>query len=297
MEQAIRKVQDEEFCLYSHRFTWNLHHRTLIMGILNITPDSFSDGGKYMHPEAAIERAIKMQEEGADIIDIGAESTRPGSDPISAQEELKRLMPVVKPLLKLGSIPISIDTYKAGVADVMLNEGVDMINDISGFTFSGNLPDVVAKSNVPVIIMHTPAPPKTMQLHTGYRSLISDVIVSLAHSMEIGKRAGIDSERMIIDPGIGFGKTSEHNLHILRSFSEFKSLGRPIMVGVSRKSFIGKILGLPPEDRLEGSAAATVAAILNGANLIRVHDVKEMARVARMADAIKYESTNDRKNQ
>lgn len=289
MEQVVKNIQHDQFSLHSARFSWNLHHRTMIMGILNVTPDSFSDGGKFLQPEAAVERAVRMKEEGADIIDIGAESTRPDSDPISPQEELRRLMPVVKPLLKLGDLPVSIDTYKAEVANVMLAEGVDMINDISGFTLDCNMPGVLANHDVPVVIMHIPAAPKTMQYYTKYRSLISDILLFLSRSIEVGKQAGIAPDRIIIDPGIGFGKTSEQNLSILRLLPEFKSLGRPILIGVSRKSFIGKILNLPPEDRLEGTAAAVVAAILNGANLIRVHDVKEMVRVSRMADAISYE--------
>ncbi|MBI4595542.1 MAG: dihydropteroate synthase [Candidatus Tectomicrobia bacterium] len=286
-DQALEKLQGHRFRLHSPRFTWDINHRTLIIGVLNITPDSFSDGGKFMEPRIAIERALEMREEGADIIDIGAESTRPGSDPVSSQEELNRLLPVIRPLVKLGHIPISVDTYKSEVAKIMLDEGVDMINDISGFTFDCHMPEALAPHNVPVIIMHTPGPPKTMQQNIKYRALIPDILLFLRQAIEMGKKAGINQERFIIDPGIGFGKTGAQNLAIIRLLSDFRSLGRPIMIGVSRKSFIGKILDLPPEERIEGTAAAVVVSILNGANLIRVHDVKAMTRVAKMADALK----------
>ncbi len=284
---TFEKFQCNRFHLHSPRFKWDIHKRTLVMGIMNITPDSFSDGGKFMDPQMAIDKSLEMKEEGADIIDVGAESSRPGSDPVSSQEELRRLLPVIRPLLKLGHIPISVDTYKAEVARIMLAEGVDIINDISSFTFDQNMPEVLAQHDVPVIIMHTPGPPKTMQQNTKYRSLISDILLFLRQAIERGKKVGMEESRFIVDPGIGFGKTGEQNLEIISLLSTFRSLGCPLMIGVSRKAFIGKILDLPPDERIEGTAAAVVFSIMNGANIIRVHDVKAMTRVAKMADALK----------
>lgn len=261
------------------------------MGILNLTPDSFYNGGKFINPAAAIRHAERMVEEGADIIDVGGESSRPGSDPISPEEEIERLRPVLSTLLKNLNIPISVDTYKSSVAKWALDMGVSIINDISGFRFDPDMAKVVAEGDMPVVIMHTYGRPKTMQDRPEYKSLLTEVIRCLNDSIKIGLDAGIVLDRFIVDPGIGFGKTVSHNLEIIRFLSRLKEMKRPILIGPSRKSFIGKILDLPVEERMEGTAAAVAIAILNGANIIRVHDVKEMLRVAKVADAIKGYNT------
>lgn len=257
------------------------------MGILNITPDSFSDGGLYLDEKRAIERALRLAEDGADIIDIGGESTRPGSDPVPVNEEIRRTIPVIRAISKDINIPISIDTYKAEVARRALDAGASMVNDISGLRFDPDMPRVVAEYDVPVIVMHIKGRPKDMQLNPVYKALIPEIMDYLRISIRLALQFGIKEERLIIDPGIGFGKTFEHNLEILNNLREFSLLEKPVAVGVSRKAFIGKILGdVPPSDRLEGTAAAVAIAIYNGANILRVHDVKAMVRVARVVDSI-----------
>jgi dihydropteroate synthase len=256
------------------------------MGVLNVTPDSFFDGGCYYDTERALLRAKEMIKQGADIIDIGGESTRPGAEPVREDMELSRILPVIRRLAEEVDIPISIDTYKSRVAAIALREGADMVNDISGFHFDPEMPKVAAEFQVPVVLMHTAGTPKTMQQEAIYKDLIKDIITYLEESLQLGFAVGIGPEKFIIDPGFGFGKTLKDNLRILRELHRFKSLGKPIMVGVSRKSFIGKALDLPVEERLEGSLAAAAIAISNGANIIRTHDVKETARVTRMVDAI-----------
>ena len=261
---------------------------TKIMGILNVTQDSFSDGGLYFDKSAAINRVIQMVEEGADIIDIGGESTRPGSEPVPEEEEIRRTIPVIEALVKEIFVPISIDTYKSRVAHRALEAGASMVNDISGLRFDPDMPDVIAYHSVPVVIMHIKGTPKDMQQNPVYEALIPEIMEYLREGIRIATKAGIAEDKIIIDPGIGFGKTFEHNLDIIRNLSAFTSLGKPILVGPSRKAFIGKVLGdIPPTDRLEGTAAAVAIAIFNGANIVRVHDVKEMVRVAKVADAIK----------
>ncbi len=268
-------------------FSLDFSKRTCIMGILNVTPDSFSDGGLYFDEKRAIEHAIRLVEEGADIIDIGGESTRPGSEPVPVEEEIRRTIPVIKTLSKEIKIPISIDTYKAEVARRALDAGASMVNDISGLRFDPAMPEVVAEYDVPVIIMHIKGRPRDMQLNPVYEALIPEIIDYLRISIRLALKFGIKEDRIIIDPGIGFGKTFEHNLELLNNLKEFSLLEKPIVIGVSRKAFIGKILGdIPPQDRLEGTAAAVAIAIYNGANIIRVHDVKEMVRVARVVDSI-----------
>ena len=261
---------------------------TKIMGILNVTQDSFSDGGLYFDKSAAINRAIQMVEEGADIIDIGGESTRPGSEPVPEEEEIRRTIPVIEALVKEISVPISIDTYKSRVANRALEAGASMVNDISGLRFDPDMPDVIAYHDVPVVIMHIKGTPKDMQRNPVYEALIPEIMDYLREGIRIAAKAGIKEDKIIIDPGIGFGKTFEHNLDIICNLNEFTLLGKPILIGPSRKAFIGKVLGdLPPTDRLEGTAAAVAISIFNGANIIRVHDVKEMVHVAKVADAIK----------
>jgi len=269
-------------------FTFDFSQRTYIMGILNVTPDSFSDGGFYLDKGMAIEHALKMQDEGADIIDIGGESTRPGSESIPAKEEIKRIVPVIEELAKKLKIPISVDTYKSEVATAALSSGASMVNDISGLRFDQKMPEVVAEHKIPIIIMHIKGRPKDMQINPVYTALIPEVMDYLRGGIEIARSAGIADDKIIIDPGIGFGKTVQHNLEIIKRLNEFTGFEKPILIGPSRKSFIGRILGdLPVSERLEGTAAAAAIGIFNGANIIRVHDVKAMVRVARIADSIK----------
>ena len=263
-----------------------LRHRTLVMGILNITPDSFSDGGLFINVESALEQAYKMIEDGADIIDVGGESTRPGADLVPIEVELGRILPVIEKLVKTTKTCISIDTYKPMVAEKALEAGACMVNDISALS-DPNMASVVAKERVPIVLMHKKGTPKDMQIAPHYDSLIPEISAFLQERIQIAVESEISPERIIIDPGIGFGKTLDHNLEILRRLREFKALGKPIMIGTSRKSFIGKVLNTSDAmDRVEGTSATVAIAIANGADIIRVHDVKEMVRVVRMTDAI-----------
>lgn len=258
------------------------------MGILNVTPDSFSDGGRHFDKAAAIRRAYEMVEEGADIIDIGGESTRPGSEPVPLEEEISRTIPVIEALAKNIKVPISIDTYKAEVAKRALDAGASIVNDISGLRFDPEMPKVVSQYKVPVVIMHIKGTPKNMQVNPQYEALIPEIMDYLRESIRLAMKSGIAEDKIIIDPGIGFGKTFEQNLEIVKNLREFTLFEKPLLVGVSRKAFIGKILGdAPASERLEGTAAAVAISILNGANIIRVHDVKEMKKVALVADAVK----------
>jgi dihydropteroate synthase len=261
--------------------------RTLVMGILNVTPDSFSDGGRFTGVESAVDVAFRMVECGADIIDIGGESTRPGSDAISATEEMTRVIPVIERIAGKIAVPLSIDTYKSEVAKAALDSGALIVNDISAGTFDANMSTLLGDRRCPVIIMHIKGSPKEMQLNPEYDDLMGEVCGFLRDRVRVLVEAGVDERAIMIDPGIGFGKTADHNLELLRRLRELTSTGRPILVGTSRKSTIGKVLGdLPPGERLEGTAATVAIAIANGADIVRVHDVKEMARVARMSDAI-----------
>ncbi|MEN2985943.1 MAG: dihydropteroate synthase [Thermodesulfovibrionaceae bacterium] len=270
-------------------FELDFSKKTYIMGIVNVTPDSFFDGGKYYSKESAVQHALKLIEEGADIIDIGGESTRPGSEPISVEEEIRRVIPVIEELAKRVSVPISCDTYKAEVAERAIQAGASIINDISGLRFDSKMAEIVAKYNVAVVLMHIKGTPKDMQKNPYYEALIPEIIEYLRESIVIAKRMGVSEDRIIIDPGIGFGKLLEHNLEIIKKLKDFTLLGKPILIGVSRKSFIGKILNdAPPEERLEGTAAATVASILNGANIVRVHDVGYISKFVKVVDAIKF---------
>ena len=277
------------------KLTWknfflDFSKKTYIMGILNVTPDSFADGGLYFDKSSAIERAYQIVEEGADIIDIGGESTRPGSEPNSIKEELKRTIPVIEAISKKIKVPISIDTYKSEVAKAALDAGASMVNDISGLRFDPRMPDVVSEFKVPVVIMHIKGKPQDMQQNPVYDALIPEIIDYFRMGIKIATGAGISEDKIIIDPGIGFGKTFDHNLEIINNLREFTFLQKPILVGPSRKAFIGKILGdVPATERLEGTAAAVSISIINGANVVRVHDVKEMVKVAKVADAVKRE--------
>ncbi len=277
----------EGFILEWNGHRLDLFRRTHIMGILNVTPDSFSDGGLYLNTERAAERALEMEREGADIIDIGGESTRPGALPLSQEEEISRVIPLIERLKSRLRIPISIDTYKARVADGAIQAGASIINDISGLRSDPDMAAVAAEYDVPVVIVHIKGTPRNMQINPVYHDLIGDILDFLKDGISIALKAGVDKDSIIIDPGIGFGKTFEHNLEIINRLDEFKSLGMPVLFGPSRKSFIGKILDLPAEDRLEGTAAAVAIGIMRGANIVRVHDIRSMVRVTRVADAIK----------
>jgi dihydropteroate synthase len=276
----------KEFKLNFSKRILDLSARTHLMGILNVTPDSFSDGGKFFKVEDAVRRGIKMAEEGADIIDVGGESTRPGSDPITIEEELPRVIPVIEALSKEIGIIVSIDTYKSEVAKKALEAGAEMINDISALRFDPKMKEIVAEYKVPVVLMHIKGTPKNMQENPYYDDVIKEIIEYLKESIKIARGAGIKEENIIIDPGIGFGKRLEDNLNILKNLKKFSILNCPVLIGPSRKSFIGKILDLPVEERLEGSLAALAVAIMNGANIVRVHDVKESKRVASLVDAV-----------
>jgi dihydropteroate synthase len=260
--------------------------RAYVMGVLNVTPDSFSDGRKFLEPEAAAEHAFRMEEEGADLIDIGAESTRPGAEPVSLSEELRRTLPVLERLSGNLKVPISIDTYKSEVAEKAIQCGAEIVNDISGLNFDPNLKDLIARYDVAVVIMHMKGSPRNMQDNPQYRDLLGEIRSYFESSISAAAQAGVSSEKIIVDPGIGFGKTLPHNLEILRGLESFKVLGKPIMVGVSRKSFLGKILNLPVDDRLEGSIAAAAYAVMRGANIVRVHDVGATVRALKTIEAI-----------
>ena len=286
-EKGLKEFREKKrFILELGQKTLDFYSRTHLMGVLNVTPDSFSDGGKFFKLEEAIKQGLKLTEEGVDMIDIGGESTRPGSEPVTIEEELRRVIPVIEELTKRIKIPISIDTYKSKVAKEALDSGASMVNDISGLRYDPEMKKVVAKYDVPVVLMHIQGTPKNMQENPRYDNLLEEIKNYLSESISIAEEAEIDENKIIIDPGIGFGKTLEDNLKILKNLVEFKSLGRPIMIGVSRKSFIGKILDLPTDERLEGSLASMAVAIMNGANILRVHDVKESKRVAKLVDAI-----------
>lgn len=258
-----------------------LHRRTLVMGILNVTPDSFSDGGRYNQVDRALEHAHRLVKEGADILDVGGESTRSGATPVSLEEELERIIPVIEVLAKEIDVPISVDTYKAEVAKQALAAGAHLINDIWGLKHDPQMAKVVAQFDVPVIIMHN-------RKEARYDRLIPDMIFDLMESVAIARRAGIRKEQIILDPGIGFAKSYEENLVVMRHLERFVQLGYPVLLGTSRKSMIGHTLGLPATERIEGTAATVALGIAKGCRIVRVHDVREMVRVCRMTDAILY---------
>jgi dihydropteroate synthase len=258
--------------------------KTLIMGILNVTPDSFSDGGLYHTIDAAVAHAKQMVSDGADILDIGGESSRPGSEPLSEKQELARILPVVTRLLEEVSVPISIDTYKPLVADLCLKAGAHLINDITGLT-NRKMRKIIAEHGVPVVMMHMQGTPKHMQQNPVYQDVLGEIKTFFQKQITIAQDAGI--QQIIIDPGIGFGKTLQHNLQILHHLDTFTTLGCPLLVGPSRKSFIGTITGRPVNERLEGTIAAIAIAIMNGANIVRVHDVKQCKQAIQVVDAIR----------
>ncbi|MFQ5658328.1 MAG: dihydropteroate synthase [Candidatus Methylomirabilales bacterium] len=259
------------------------------MGVLNVTPDSFSDGGLRLDPGRAVEHAHQMVEDGADLIDVGGESTRPGSEPVSTEEELRRILPPLRGLVGKLPVPISVDTYKADVAIAALAEGVDIINDISGLGFDPRVAAVVGEAGAGLVLTHIRGTPRTMQEDPKYTDLLGEIRGYLQERIRLAEAHGVHPEAIAVDPGIGFGKRPEHNLILLKRLPELGALEKPILVGPSRKSFIGKVLDLPVEERLEGTAAAVAVAVWQGASIIRVHDVQAMVRVARMTDAIRKE--------
>lgn len=258
----------------------------LIVGILNVTPDSFFDGGRYVGREAAVAHAVAMAKSGADFLDIGAESSRPGSLPIDEAEETRRLIPIVKAVCEAVSIPVSVDTTKASVARQALEAGAAIVNDISGLRFDRDMAAVVAETGAGLVLMHMQGTPRTMQRNPVYTDVVQDVKEFFAERIEVAVKASISTKQIILDPGIGFGKLLGHNLTLLARLREFSTFRRPLMVGVSRKSFIGQVLGRSVNDRLFGTAAAVAVAVAQGADLVRVHDVAEMKDVVRMVEAI-----------
>ena len=267
--------------------SWLKHQpHTLIMGILNVTPDSFSDGGKFKSHDQAIGHAVKMIKEGANIIDIGGESTRPGAKAVQLEEELMRIIPIIEAIRLKSDCLISIDTYKSKVAEAALDAGADMVNDISGLTFDHNMASLVAERNVPVIIMHIKGKPGDMQKNPNYDNLIKEIKVFFELQIAIAKRAGIDSGNIILDPGIGFGKRLEDNFEIIRELGQISTMGYPVLLGPSRKSFIGFTLDLPIEERIEGTLASITAGVINGARIVRVHDIRATRRTLTITEKI-----------
>ncbi|MBP0000913.1 MAG: dihydropteroate synthase [Cyanobacteria bacterium SID2] len=266
-------------------FEWGT--RTYMMGVLNVTPDSFSDGGEFDNFEVAIERSRQMERDGADILDIGGQSTRPGAEEVSVSEEIDRVVPVIEAIRKNSSIPISIDTYRAAVAKAALDAGADLVNDVTGGTVDAEMLPLVGERGVAVVLMHMRGTPKTMQKLTDYEDLVGEICDCLQRHVTAATACGVALDRIILDPGIGFAKTYDQNIELLRRLPELRELGYPLLVGVSRKSFIGKILDREnPKDRVWGTAAACSAAIDRSADILRVHDVSQMCDVAKVADAI-----------
>jgi dihydropteroate synthase len=264
-----------------------LGERTLVMGVLNVTPDSFSDGGLHFDTEAAVARAFEIERQGADIIDVGAESTRPGSEGISAQEELWRLLPVLARLEGRLKIPISIDTSKSEVADAAADAGAEILNDVTALRHDSRLADVARRRNLPLILMHMRGVPRTMQKQPFAGDVLRDVLSGLRRAVRLARRARIPRSRLLLDPGIGFGKSYAQNYELLARLPELARLGHPLVIGTSRKTFIGRTLGeAPVAERAWGTAATVAASILGGAHIVRVHDVAEMVQVARVTDAI-----------
>jgi len=285
--ETIGNVVQKEFILKTSRREIVLDRQTKVMGILNVTPDSFSDGGLFYAQEKAIERGLQMAEEGADMIDIGGESTRPGSRSVPVDVELKRIVPVIKGLIKKIKIPLSVDTKKARVAEQAMEAGAEIINDISALNGDRNMADTVRRKRAALVLMHMKGQPGNMQKgNLEYDNLMGEIADYLKKSAQKAIKAGVKKEAIVVDPGIGFGKTMQDNYKILKNLSELKSLGMPIMIGTSRKSFIGKITGEEPQERIEGTAATVTAAIMSGCHIIRVHDVAAMKKVAAVTDAM-----------
>ena len=265
--------------------------RVLVMGIVNVTPDSFYDGGHFSHPDDAIERGLCMADEGADIVDVGGESTRPGARPISVQEEMDRVLPVVEGIRRRSPVHLSIDTTKADVAREAVSLGAGIINDVSALRSDKRMAAVAARAGAFVALMHMQGSPETMQREPTYTDVVEEIRSFLAEGIRTAVDAGIAKERIFVDPGFGFGKTLDHNLTVLRDLARLVDLGRPVLVGLSRKTFLGAILDVPPDERIEATIAANTAAILNGASIIRVHDAKEGRRTADVAACLRSHAT------
>jgi dihydropteroate synthase len=264
-----------------------LEDRPLVMGILNVTPDSFYDGGRHYAPEAAIEHGLRLIQEGADILDVGGESTRPYSDATPVEEELGRIIPLVRAVRARSDVFISVDTYKARVAREAIDAGADMINDVSGLCFDSGMARVAADAQVPVVIMHMKGTPKEMQVEPRYDDVIGEIRKFFVERIAFARQCGIDEENIILDPGIGFGKRLGDNLMIIKELRRFKELGRPVLIGTSMKAFIGRLAGSPdPEERTEGTLASVALCLWNGADIVRVHDVKKAKRVATLVQAV-----------
>jgi dihydropteroate synthase len=287
IKETLENISKTHYSIRCRKRTLILGKRTLLMGVLNVTPDSFSDDGFFFDKKKAIAHGLRMVEEGADIIDIGGESTRPGSKPLELEEELRRVIPVIESLAKEVDVPISIDTYKSTVAQRAIEAGAEMINDISGLHFDPDLAQVAAKEDAPLVLMHIRGTPETMQKDVHYDSLFSEILQYLKDSIQRAESTGLDPRQIIIDPGIGFGKTVEDNLLIIKNLYEFRILGKPILLGTSRKTFIGKILNTEVEDRLEGTLSSIAIGVLNGAHIIRSHDVLQAKKAIAVADAIR----------
>jgi dihydropteroate synthase len=287
MPSRTQPLERRKFALALPSEVLVLGERTLVMGVLNVTPDSFSDGGRFLDPDRAAEHALAMQRAGADLIDIGGESARPGSLPLSAREELERILPVLKRLRRKLRIPISVDTSKAEVAEAAIAAGAQMINDISGLRFDARLARVARRSEVPLVLSHIRGTPRTMQQLPPARNILREVERGLAWSIQQAAAAGVRRNQLILDPGIGFGKTVMQNYELLFHLERLHKFRLPLLIGPSRKTFIGKMLdNAPPDQRQWGTAATVAAAILKGVHLVRVHDVAEMVQVARVTDAI-----------
>ncbi|MGD0279192.1 MAG: dihydropteroate synthase [Smithella sp.] len=285
--EILKNTVQNEYVLKTCRRKITLGRKTMVMGILNVTPDSFSDSGLFYSPQKAIEHGLRMADEGADIIDIGGESTRPGSRSVPVNIELKRVLPVIEGLAKKIKIPISVDTKKAQVARLAVDSGAEIINDISALNGDRNMAETIRETHAAAILMHMRGKPKNMQKGSlVYDNLMGEITDYLKQSSEKALKAGIEKECLVIDPGIGFGKTPEDNYKIIKNLSGLKALGMPVLIGTSRKSFIGKITGGKPDERTEGTAATVAAAIMNGCHIIRVHDVAAMKKVAAVTDAI-----------
>src|SRR5580658_6706984 len=281
----------KKFQLKLHSRTLVLGERTLVMGVLNVTPDSFSDGGKYEQPEIAVEQALAMERAGAGLLDIGGESTRPGSEETSASEELDRILPVLEALRGRLKIPISVDTRRSTIAELAICAGAQMVNDVSGLRADERMAEVAAKHGVPLILMHMRGEPRAMQRGTFARDVMRDVKQGLRNSVAKARKAGVAKAQIILDPGIGFGKSYAQNYELIEKLPRLAALGYPLLVGTSRKGFLGTTLALggkpaPPEERIWGTAATVTASILGGAHIVRVHDVVEMVQVARVADCV-----------
>lgn len=285
--EILNNIYQSEYVWKTSRRKITLGRKTMVMGILNVTPDSFSDSGLFSSPQKAIEHGLAMADEGADIIDIGGESTRPGSRSVPVKIELKRVLPIIEGLTKKIKIPISIDTKKAEVARLAVDFGAEIINDISALNGDKNMAEIIRKTRAAAILMHMRGKPKNMQKGSlAYDNLMGEITDYLKQSSKKALNAGVEKDCIVIDPGIGFGKTPEDNYKIIKDLSELKALGMPVLIGTSRKSFIGKITGGKPDERMEGTAVTVAAAIMNGCHIIRVHDVAAMKKVAAVTDAI-----------